>query len=39
MYEGMLAETVRLKGHGGDEIDAYLGFVHCLGRQPQHEYR
>ena len=24
MYEGMLAETVRIKGHNGDEIDAYL---------------
>jgi carboxymethylenebutenolidase len=23
-YEGMLAETVRMKGHNGDEIDAYL---------------
>lgn len=24
IYEGMLAETVRIKGHNGDEIDAYL---------------
>ena len=24
MYEGMLAETVRIDGHGGDSIDAYL---------------
>ena len=24
MYEGMLAETVRIDGHGGDTIDAYL---------------
>lgn len=24
MYEGMIAETVRMKGHNGDEIDAYL---------------
>ncbi len=24
MYEGLLAETVRIKGHNGDEIDAYL---------------
>ena len=23
-YEGMLAETVRIQGHNGDEIDAYL---------------
>ena len=32
MYEGMLAETVRLRGHGGDEIDAY--FARPLGRGP-----
>lgn len=24
MYEGLLAETVRIQGHNGDEIDAYL---------------
>ena len=24
MYEGLIAETVRIKGHNGDEIDAYL---------------
>ncbi len=24
MYEGLLAETVRVRGHGGDQIDAYL---------------
>ena len=24
MYEGMLAETVRIRGHNGDEIDGYL---------------
>lgn len=23
-YDGLIAETVRIKGHGGDEIDAYL---------------
>ena len=24
MYDGMLAETVRVEGHDGDEIPAYL---------------
>lgn len=39
MHRAMTAETIRIKAPSGDEIDAYLGFVHCLGRQPQHEYR
>ena len=34
MYEGMLAETVRLKGHGGDEIDAYLARPLGAGPHP-----
>ncbi len=29
MYEGMMAETVRIAGHGGDEIAAY--FARPLG--------
>ena len=32
MYEGMLAETVRIAGHGGDKIDAY--FARPLGPGP-----
>jgi len=32
MYEGMLAETVALAGHGGDEINAY--FARPLGAGP-----
>jgi hypothetical protein len=24
MYEGMMAESVRIAGHGGDEIAAYF---------------
>lgn len=31
-YEGMLAESVRIKGHNGDEIDAYL--ARPLGEGP-----
>ena len=31
-YEGMLAETVRIAGHGGDEIGAY--FARPIGRGP-----
>ena len=23
-YEGLMAETVNIKGHNGDQIDAYL---------------
>ena len=23
-YEGLLAESIRMKGHNGDELDAYL---------------
>ena len=32
MYEGMLAETVRIQGHDGDEIDSY--FARPLGPGP-----
>lgn len=32
MYEGLLAETVRLQGHQGDQIDAY--FARPLGKAP-----
>jgi carboxymethylenebutenolidase len=32
MYEGLLAETVRVRGHNGDEIDAY--FARPLGAGP-----
>jgi carboxymethylenebutenolidase len=32
MYEGMLAESVSLRGHGGDEINAY--FARPLGAGP-----
>ena len=32
MYEGMLAETVRVRGHNGDEIDGY--FARPLGAGP-----
>ncbi|MFN2582117.1 MAG: dienelactone hydrolase family protein [Candidatus Dormibacteria bacterium] len=32
MYEGMLAETISISGHNGDEIDAYL--ARPLGRGP-----
>ena len=32
MYDGMLAETVRIVGHGGDQIDAY--FARPLGPGP-----
>lgn len=32
MYEGMMAESVRIAGHGGDEIAAY--FAGPLGPGP-----
>jgi carboxymethylenebutenolidase len=32
VYEGLLAETIRIAGHGGDEIDAY--FARPLGPGP-----
>ncbi len=32
MYEGLLAETVRIEGHNGDVIDAY--FARPLGGGP-----
>lgn len=32
MYEGMLAETVMMKGHNGDTINAY--FARPLGPGP-----
>ncbi|MET1003741.1 MAG: dienelactone hydrolase family protein [Acidimicrobiia bacterium] len=32
MGDGMMAETVTIAGHGGDEIEAYLGFPTDEGR-------
>ena len=36
MYEGMLAETVSLRGAGGDLINAYSGAAAGPGPVPRH---
>ena len=37
MYEGMLAETITIQGHGGDWINAY--YARPLGRRAVSEHR
>ena len=29
-YDGLIAESVRMQGHNGDEVDAYLACGHFL---------
>ena len=34
MFQGMLTETIRIQGHGGDEIDGYLARPTRAGPHP-----